>query len=60
MKGAINNGQSRKTGNIDEIKKQKHHTICIGHHYSQTNTNNVLFTSNQNDCFFPQVCSTDV
>jgi hypothetical protein len=23
MEGAINNGQSRKTGNIDEIKKTK-------------------------------------
>jgi hypothetical protein len=21
--------------------KQKHNTICIGHHYAQTNTNNV-------------------
>jgi hypothetical protein len=21
--------------------KQKHHTICVGHHYAQTNTKNV-------------------
>jgi hypothetical protein len=21
--------------------KQKHNTICVGHHYAQTNTNNV-------------------
>jgi len=21
--------------------KQKHNTICVGHHYTQTNTNNV-------------------
>ena len=25
--------------------KQKHNTICIGHHYVQTNTNNVDKTS---------------
>ena len=21
--------------------KQKHNTICVGHHYTQTNTNNI-------------------
>jgi len=31
-------GQSRETGNIDE---EKHNTICIGHHYVETNTNNI-------------------
>ena len=25
--------------------KQKHYTICVGHHYVQTNTNNVNKTS---------------
>jgi hypothetical protein len=25
----------------DEKTKQKHNTICIGHNYTQTNTNNV-------------------
>ena len=24
-----------------EKRRQKHNTICVGHHYSQTNTNNV-------------------
>jgi len=24
--------------------KQKHNTICVGHHYTQTNTNNVNTT----------------
>jgi hypothetical protein len=24
-----------------EINKQNHNRICVGHHYAQTNTNNV-------------------
>ena len=43
--GAIGNGQSRETGSIGYTRrwqaKQKHNTICVGHHYTQTNTNNV-------------------
>ena len=43
--GTITNGQSRETGNIGYTRqrqtKQRHSTICDGHHYSQTNTNNV-------------------
>jgi len=41
--GAIKNGQSRETGNIGYTirKKQKHNTICVGHQYTQTNTNNI-------------------
>ena len=43
--GAIKNGQSRETGNIGYTRrrqtKQKHKTICAGHHYTQANTNNV-------------------
>jgi len=43
--GAIKNGQSRETGNIGytrrRITEQKHNTICVGHHYKQTNTNNI-------------------
>ena len=37
------NDQFRETGNIDEEKKpgEKHNTICVGHHYVQTNTDNV-------------------
>jgi len=42
---AIKNGQSRETGNIGYTRprktKQKHNTICAGHHYTQTNTNNI-------------------
>jgi hypothetical protein len=34
-----------KSGNIGPTKrrklKQKHNTICVGHHYMQANTNNV-------------------
>jgi hypothetical protein len=45
---AIKNGQSRKTGNIEYKGRwqtmQKHNTICAGHHYTQTNTNNVSKT----------------
>jgi ASC-1-like (ASCH) protein len=41
----IKNGKSRVTGNIGYTRrkqtKQKHNTIYVGHHYTQTNTNNV-------------------
>ena len=47
----IINGQSRETGDMGYTRrrktKQKHNAICIGHHYMQTNKNNVclnLFT----------------
>ena len=40
---AIKKGQSRETGNIRYTRwrqtKQKHNTICVWHHYTQTNTN---------------------
>jgi hypothetical protein len=43
--GTIKKGQSRETGNIGYTRrrktKQKHNTICAGHHCKQTNTNNV-------------------
>ena len=39
------NGQSREIGRIWFTKrrktKQKHNTICVWHHYAQTNTNNI-------------------
>jgi hypothetical protein len=42
---AIKNGKSREAGNIGYTRqrqtKQKHNTICVGHNYTQTNTNNV-------------------
>jgi len=38
--GPIKKWQS-KTGNIRRKTKQKHNTICVRHHYVQTNTNNV-------------------
>ena len=45
------NGQSRETGNIGHTRgrktKQKHHTICVGHHYAQANTNNANVTKNE-------------
>jgi len=32
------NGQSRETCHTRRRKtKQKHNTICVGHHYTQTN-----------------------
>jgi hypothetical protein len=41
---AIKNGQSRRTEGIGYTRqrktKQKQNTICVGHHYTQTNTNN--------------------
>jgi hypothetical protein len=52
--GAIKNGQSRETSNMEYTrrrkKNKKHNTICVGHHYVQAKTNNVNmgpFTSNQ-------------
>ena len=45
FKGAIKNGQSRETGNTGHTRwrktKQIQKTICVRHHYMQTNTNNV-------------------
>jgi hypothetical protein len=42
---AIKNGQSREMSNLGYTRqrktKQKHNTICVGHHYMQTNTNNI-------------------
>ena len=39
--GAIKNEQSRETGNIWYTRlrqtKQKHNTICVGHHNTQPN-----------------------
>jgi hypothetical protein len=47
--GAIKKEQSRETGNIGHTRrrktKQKHNTICVGHHSAQTNINNVHKTS---------------
>jgi hypothetical protein len=41
----IKDRQSREGGNIGYTRrrktKQKHNTICVGHHYAQTNINNV-------------------
>ena len=38
-------GQSRETYNIGYTRrrqtKQKHNTICVGHHYTETHTNNI-------------------
>ena len=42
IEGAIKNGQPRETGNTGHTRQQnKNNTICVGHHYTQTNTNNV-------------------
>ena len=43
--GGIANGQSTETGNIGHTRRkqetQKHNTVCVGHHYTQTNTHNI-------------------
>jgi hypothetical protein len=38
-----NNNKKTTTNKTKRRKKinQKHNTICVGHHYTQTNTNNV-------------------
>jgi hypothetical protein len=41
---ASQKGQSREIGNIRRQRKktkQKHNPICVWHHYTQTNKNNV-------------------
>jgi hypothetical protein len=47
--GVITNGQSTETGNIGYTRwkqeTQRHNIICVGNHYTQTNTNNVNKTS---------------
>jgi ribosome assembly protein YihI (activator of Der GTPase) len=54
-KGVIKNWQSRETCNIGYTTarrrktNQKHNTICVGHHYTQTNTNNVNKTNGGKD-----------
>ena len=52
-KGAIKNRQSKETGNIGYTirrkTQQKHNTKRVGHHHTQTNTNNVNKT-----CSLPQ------
>ena len=44
-KGQSQNGQSRETGNKRYTRrrnaKQKHNAICVGFHYTRTNTYNV-------------------
>ena len=37
---AIKNEQLRETGNIEKEKQNENNTICVRHHYMQTNTNN--------------------
>ena len=45
FEGVIKTKQSRETGNIGYTTrrktKQKQNTICVGHHYTKTNTNNI-------------------
>jgi hypothetical protein len=44
-KGAIKDGQSRETGNIEYTRRKKQkNTTCVGHHCKQTNTNNIKKT----------------
>ena len=46
IKGTIKKGQSRETGSIGYTRqrKTKHNKMCVGHHYTQTNTNNIIKT----------------
>jgi len=46
IEGNITNGRSREIGTIGYTRltnktKHKHNTACVGHHYMQTNTNDV-------------------
>jgi hypothetical protein len=37
----MGNPENLATLGTQDEEKQKHNTICIGHHYAQTNTNNI-------------------
>jgi hypothetical protein len=41
----MNKSEKRATLSTQDVRrrqtKQKHNTICVGHHYAQINTNNV-------------------
>ena len=45
-KGQSKMGKTKKLVTHDEEKKTKHNTICVGHHYMQANTNNVIKYNN--------------
>ena len=38
---AVKNGQFEKLERQKKTDQLKKNTICVGHHYAQTNTNNV-------------------
>jgi hypothetical protein len=40
-----NNPEKLATKGTEDEEKQKHNTIYVGHHYTETNTNNVNKTS---------------
>ena len=37
----MDNQEKLATQATQDEDKQKHNTMCVGHHYAQTNTNNV-------------------
>ena len=39
--GAIKIDNPEKLATQGTQDKEKHNTICVGHHYTQTNTNNI-------------------
>jgi len=43
VEGAVNMDNPEKLAKLgtQDEKKPKHNTICVGHHYAQTNTNKV-------------------
>ena len=43
---------------IQRKTNQKHNTLCVGHHYAQTNTNNVNTTCNQQGKGEPNIVFT--
>ena len=50
------NGQSRETGNIGHTRrrqtKQKHNTVCVGHHYTERSTNIIILNEIRFMTFF--------
>jgi hypothetical protein len=40
----VDNTEKLSAYDTQDRDKQKHNTICVGHHYIQTNTNNINTT----------------
>ena len=45
-KGQSKKDNSEKLATQDTQDEEKHNTICVGHHYTRTNTKNLISSNN--------------